>query len=373
MVSGVLSIPISGRGLDSRTSDKDRYRLPLRRFVAGKENRLAVVAITSLLGDRLESDTLDNNGPLIFHGSSGTGKSHLAIGIARHFKQRQTSARVVYTTAVDLSRQPEDESSEQPYRSSNWFTGVSLLVVDDVDQLADKVDVQHQLVRILDAVSQSGGHIVVTSHSNPTQRTDLIAPLRSRLSSGLVVQLVKPEVASRRVIVEEIATSRGFLLPPETIDRLAKQLDGTVPELIGAIVQLQVTSQANQSSFDSYHNHSNDTDKSLANEVDHLLDRYAETNEITIHRIALNSAKYFDVKLSEMRSASRKKSLVTARGIAIYLARQLTDNSLQHLGNYFGKRDHTTILHNVQKIEQLAGKDPHISRAIESIKQRLHA
>lgn len=368
MVSGVLSIPLSGRGLGSRASSTDSRRLPLRRFVAGEENQLAAVAIANLLDDASGSDTLGYDGPLVFHGATGTGKSHLAIGLARQFKQRWKSARVVYTSAVDLSRRLDDSPSEQPYRGSNWFTGVSLLVVDDVGQLAAKADVQQQLVRILDTVQQSGGRVVVTSQTNPARQTNLIAPLRSRLCSGLVVWLVKPAAASRRVIVEEIASSRGFLLEVEAINKLASRLDGTVPELIGAIVQLQVRSQAKGFGFNTPGHQQAKTD---ADEIEQLLCRYAKTHQVSVHHIATISAKTFGVHLAEMRSPSRKKTIVTARGVAIYLARQLTGDSLQQIGNYFGGRDHTTILHNFQKIERLSRDDAAIGHAIEEVKQRL--
>ncbi len=374
MVSGVLSIPLSGRGLGSRDSSADSRRFPLRRFVAGEENQLAAVAIANLLdglsgNDASGSERLGYGGPLVFHGASGTGKSHLAIGLARQFKQRSKSARVIYAAAVDLSRRLDDEPSEQPYRGSNWFTGVSLLVIDDVQQLVGKVDVQHQLVRILDTVSQSGGRVVVTSQSSPVRQTKLIAPLRSRLCSGLVVRLVKPAAASRRVIVREIATSRGFLLDTKAINKLASQLDGTVPQLIGAIVQLQVRSQAKGYRFDQPRGQQAATD---ADEIDQLLREHAKTSQVTIHQIATLSAKYFGMTLVEMRSSSRKRNMVTARGVAIYLARQLTDDSLEQLGHYFGGRDHTTILHSFQKINRLSRDDDAIGHAIKEVRQRLH-
>jgi chromosomal replication initiator protein len=323
-------------------------------FLAGPENSLIAVAMAALL-----EDPEPRYNPLVIHGPSGTGKSHLARGLAakRLLRVDAASAAIVFICGADFARllheAIEGETTDSFRRR---FRGASLLILDELTQLATKRVAQQELIRTLDDVIAGGGQVVITSRAAPEQMDALSPALRSRLSAGLTASLVPPAAGARLALIERIASLRRIALPTAAARALADGLSGTAPELSGALAELQLQAEFDKSSIDA------------SGVRRFLADRQLRLRP-SLRTIASRAAKYFGLRMCDLKSSSRRRAVVQARGIAICLARQLTDKSLKQIGDYFGGRDHTTVLHSVNSTESRLRSDPTSRRAAADIRR----
>ena len=323
-------------------------------FLAGPENSLIAVAMAALL-----EEPEPHYNPLVIHGPSGTGKSHLARGLAakRLLRVDADSAAIVFISGADFARLLHgaiEENATPSFRRR--FRGASLLILDDLTQLATKRIAQQELIQTLDDVIDGGGQVVITSRAAPEQMDALSPALRSRLSAGLTVSLVPPAAAARLALIERFASLRRIALPTAAARTLADGLSATAPELSGALAELQLQAEFDQSSID------------VSGVRQFLADRQLRLRP-SLRTIASRAAKYFGLRMSDLKSSSRRRAVVQARGVAIYLARQLTDKSLKQIGDYFGGRDHTTVLHSVHSTESRLRSDPTSRRAAADIRK----
>ncbi len=356
MVNGVFRIPLSGKQPAPRRGPANAPpdQPGLGDFIAGPENGLAAVAVHAVLEEPASSYN-----PLVLYGASGTGKTHLARGMFQQWKRRRLGAPAVWTTAVDFARAYADAIEAQSldeFRARH--RAAALLVVEDLAEIATKDAAQQELLRTLDAVLEQGGKILVTLSAAPNQTPSLLPGLASRLSAGLTVPVVPPAAATRLVVIEELAANRGVQLAPEAARLLAERLAATVPQLAGAIVQLDAAKVRDDDAIG--------TEQVLA-----LLEERAAATAPSLRGIAALTARYFALKVAELKSPSRQRAVVTARSIAMYLARQLTGKSLKQIGAYFGGRDHTTVLHGCRKLQKLAEADPGTQQAILHLRGKL--
>ncbi len=356
MVDGVIDIPLPGKLSDSATDP--RGPVPTSHFLVGPENRLVEVAVRSVVEK-------EPNGysPLVLYGPSGTGKSHLAFGLAAAWKARDRKAKVVCTTAVDFARELAEAIETQDvddFRSK--YREASLLVIEDLGMLATrrsgKLSAQEELIHTLDVLLAEGRGVIVTLATLPSEASGIVPALQSRLMAGLTVPLAPPGPAARLAVLRQLARVRNIRLS-ETVARvLADGVSGTVPELAGSLLQLGMPSEAGHGRID------------LAAAKRFVAER-SDARRPTLHEIALATAKHFSLKLTDLRSSVRRRVLVNARGVAVYLARTLTDESLQQIGSYFGGRDHTTVMHSCRKTEELIESDASIREAVEALKRVL--
>ena len=237
MANGVVTIPLPGLPLAGDLSSQDGHRGPTTlEFFAGPENCLIEPAVSGVLG---RQPTPYN--PLVLYGPSGTGKSHLARGLAATWKLNFPQSRVAYTTAVDFAREMADAFETQAVEDFRArYRGVSLAVFEDVGELAAKPAAQEELIRTLDAVIQRGGQVVVTASSAPREIAGFPPALQSRLSAGLCVPLALPGPDTRLAILERWSNLREVEMADSILKLLAEGLAGTVPELLGAMLQLEV-------------------------------------------------------------------------------------------------------------------------------------
>jgi len=186
----------------------------------------------------------------------------------------------------------------------------------------------------------------------------LLAGLRSRLSAGLCVPLALPARATRRAILERLAKARGVPLPKRAIDGLADGIQGGVPALLSAIMELEFAAQHDGSVLDT-------------KRVQQLVAAGTADKAPTLREIAGSTAKYFGLKLADLKSPLRQRALVAARGVAMYLARQLTNHSFEQIGAFFGGRAHTTVLHGYRRMEKLVRQDRAMREAVGELKKLL--
>jgi len=356
LVNGVFSIPLPGEPLaaEPETATGLHRSAGLREFIAGPENALLRAAVDEFL-----STPGTTYNPLVFVGSSGTGKSHLARGIALEWHRRRPAAAVLCIDAADFAREfalAVETQGTVAFRSR--YRGCELLVLEDLAHLDDKPAAQQELIPTLDTLIESGGHAVVTAPAAPAELGFLLPALRGRLSAGLVVPLVRPGLPVRTEILQRLAIQRDLVLTKSALLRLAQSLEATVPELAGALMFLQAAKDG--------------CDQAIGETqvAEYLASREARPQP-TLRTIASQTAKHFALKLTELRSPSRRRTVATARNVAMFLARELTADSLVQIGGYFGGRDHATVLHGCRRAEELLQTDQQTQQAVARLRQLL--
>jgi chromosomal replication initiator protein len=355
VVQSVFSIPL-GSGAATAPSVRARDTTPrpcvLGEFIAGPENRLAAIAVKSVFEDATSRVT-----PLVMYGPSGCGKTHLARGLAEWWERHHPTHQVLTLTGAEFAQQYAEAVEND--RIASWrsqLRTLQMLVIDDLGGLAGKRGAQQELRHIVDELADCESLIVVTSQSLPTALQGLSDALRSRLSSGLAVPVNLPSAAARQMILERFATARGLSLSKRATETLADGLNVPAPMLLGALMELELAARADGKPLD-------------AERIRRYVGSQHREKLLTVREIATVAAKYFNLKLADLKSPSRRQAIVLARSMAVYLARQLTDQSLTHIGEYFGGRDHTTALHGFRKIDKLAKSDPATRQALAELKR----
>ena len=366
MVYGVsrIALPSSDWG-DSLRAAPLQF-MGVSAFVAGPENRLAVPALQQLLTGNDLSAASQLFNPLVLLGSTGTGKSHLARGITRHWRSllegsKVAQSQVEYLTAIDFARQlhaAREAGQLDSFRDR--LAGLQLLVLEDLHRLPLRTYVQRELRDTLDVLAETGAVVVVTAQQPPAAMAGLEAGLRDRLSSGLTVRLQAPGIEARQELLQQIAAERGIDLDDEQLVRMAHKVEGPAPQLFRAIAEYKLASAITAS---------NGTASSGPEEA-----AVAATRPpLELKQIIAVVARYYSLTQAALRSAARRKSLVYARSIAIYLARNLTDQSYSQIGQTLGGRDHTTIMHANRSIEKRLCNDATTQQDLEELKRILTA
>jgi chromosomal replication initiator protein len=354
VVDGIVEIPLPGRPLDGAPAPGTKFAGGMGSFIAGPENRLVGAAVAAVLdGDA------SHHSPLVIYGPAGTGKSHLALGLVSAWKARYPQRPAVYACAVDFARGLADAIDTQTTDEfSLAYRNAALLVIEDLQHLAGKQVAQEELVATLNAVADRGGWVVLTSSMRPTDLPETIASLVSRFVAGLTVPLAPPGQAAREVLVDRLAGLRGTALPTAVTQLLANELEVTAPGLLGAIVQLEGLAATSGEPIS-------------VKSARRALRQRSEARRPSLRRIAVETARQFSLRLSDLRGPSRRRTVVTARDVATYLARNLTGHSLQHIGAYFGGRDHTTISHGCRKLREQLEREPALRQSVLELQERL--
>jgi chromosomal replication initiator protein len=355
VVNGIFTIPLGSPSavppeVDGAASGR------FGEFIAGPENRLAACALRPYM-DR----SATHLSPLVLYGPHGAGKSHLARGLAAWWERRYPKARVQCLTGAEFARAHADALSADrldAWRSS--LAALDLLVLEDLGQMVSKRGAQQELLLLLDDLADREALVVVTCRSLPTRLVGLLPPLRSRLTGGTAVPVALPEAATRRALLEKVATVRRLALDRKTIHALADGLTTSVPSLVSALLELELKSRLDGTTVD----------RTRARQ---LVAARAAAKMPPLGEIAKRTAKYFGLTLADLKSPARRQPLVAGRGVAMYLARKLTNKSFDEIGSYFGGRDHTTVLHNYRRIEKLLPRDRATRQAIAELRRMLHA
>jgi chromosomal replication initiator protein len=356
MADGIADIPLPGQMADP--TENDSSAVAACHFLAGPENRLVEVAVRSVMD---EPDIGYN--PLVFYGPSGSGKSHVARGLAAVWKVRHRRHRVVCTTAVDFARELADAIESQAVEEFRTkYRTANLLVFEDLGLLvarkSDKLSAQEELVHTLDALLAEDRWVVVTASAAPAELPGLSPALQSRLAAGLTIPIAPPGPEAKLAILRQMAAIQNVRLSEPVAQTLAEGIAGSAPELAGALRQL-----ASRTTF---------ADEPIdLQQAKDFLSTQDGSRQPTMHEIALATARHFSLRLAELRSSVRRRALVTARGVAVYLARHDAGASLQEIGHYFGGRDHTTVMHSLRQTEKLADGDPAIHGAIQQLRKSL--
>jgi chromosomal replication initiator protein len=335
--------------------------LSFSRFVATPENRSALAAVEQVADCICANRWHRAPNPLYLHGPTGTGKTHLISALAAVVAERcrHLIVSIVQAREFEPRSRPTDSKSRVSVDESEAVRGSDLLVVEDIHQLCTRggslrsVTVE-ALVQTFDEVYARQRQLVFTATVGPGQLPHLPARLASRLACGLVVALEPLSPTSRLSLLEEKAQRRQLAIRHEVLAWLAEHLRGGIRQLEGAIVQLETLARLQKRPLD------------LTTVASHFRDQ-AEASRPTVMRIVEHVGSYFQVEPRRLQSRRRYQSMVLPRQVSMYLARVLTNLSLDQIGSYFGGRDHSTVLHACRKIEQALTRDPVLSGAIKQL------
>ena len=326
-------------------------------FVIGQSNRFAHAAAFAVA----ETPAKAYN-PLFIYGESGLGKTHLLHAIGHYAKRLYPQVRVRYVNSEEFTndfinsiRDDEGSSFKEIYRN------VDMLLIDDIQFLAGKEHTQEEFFHTFNALHNHEKQIVITSDMPPKQLTGFAERMRSRFEWGLITDVQPPELETRIAILRKKATSEGMDAPDDVLEYIASHISTNIRELEGALIRVTAFASLNKQSVDL----------PLAELVlkDLITDDGAQ--EITAASILAQTAVYFDISLEELKSKSRTRTLVTARQIAMYLLRELTDMSLPKIGQELGGRDHTTVMHADRKIRTLMAERRQIFNQVTELTNRI--
>lgn len=330
----------------------------LAHFYAGPENRLVAFVCSS-------SESLASRGnPLLLVGPSGVGKSELARTVAARQAVMSATGSVIHITATEFARrfaEAVDRDSIDPFRKPIRECGV--LIIEDIHLIVDKPAAQDELAsRISERIEQSR-LTIMTCRKIPTEIRGIRPLLASRMLPGLLLPVAFPAKQARQEILRAIAQRLETTIEEETLAILENALPVSisVPRLSAAIQQLQLHNQLE--------NQSDPTTNSQA--IQAAIESSSREPNLSLNEIASAVAKKFKLKSADFRGPTRRQQVVRARSLAMYLARKLTDLSLQQIGLYFGGRDHTTVMHACRSTETILSESPEMARTADEIVESL--
>jgi chromosomal replication initiator protein len=300
--------------------------------------------------------------PLFFYGGVGLGKTHLMHAIGHQMLALRPDAKVKYVTSeafandfINSIQTRQQEQFRQEYRS------VDLLLVDDIQFFADKEGTQEEFFHTFNALYDDKKQIVLTSDRLPNEIPKLQERLVSRFKWGLSVDITPPDLETRIAILRNKADAEQLQIPDETLSYIAGQIDSNIRELEGALVRVQAYATMKHLTIST----------SLAADALKNLKLAGKNNELSIADIQNEVAKYYEVSVADLKGKKRVKTIVMPRQIAMYLAREMTDNSLPKIGKSFGGKDHTTVIHAHEKIAQALEQNERLQNDVRELKNNL--
>lgn len=351
------SSPTGDPLFDSLSAPLDA-RYTFDNFVVGKPNEFATAAAQRVA----DSDHVSFN-PLFLYGGVGLGKTHLMHAIAWQIRLRSPQRRVVYLSAekfmysfVRALRNHDTVSFKEQFRSAD------VLMIDDVQFISGKDSTQEEFFHTFNALVDQGRQIVLSADKSPSDLEEIGDRLRSRLSSGLVADLHPTTFELRLGILDAKAEQLGVTVPQKVKEFLAHRITSNVRELEGALTRLSANVQLV----------GGDISLELAHTLLHDLLR-AHDRRVTMDEIQKRVAEHFQIRLSDMSSARRSRTVARPRQIAMYLSKQLTSRSLPEIGRAFGGRDHTTVIHAVRKVEELMKADVAFAEDVDLLTRMLES
>jgi chromosomal replication initiator protein len=325
-------------------------------FVTGPCNRLAHAASIAVS----EAPGRSYN-PLFVHGDVGLGKTHLLQGICHAIDHGHEPGNILYLTGEDFTNHfLEAVECGALHEFRHRYRHVDILIIDDIQFLADRERSQEEFFHTFNTLYQEQKQIVLASDAPPREIPSLENRLVSRFYWGLVARIDKPCLETRMAIIRKKARLRYIELPENVVHLVASRVQSNIRELEGVITKLDLLS----------HQHGGVIDEALAVEALEGIPELRRPN-VTIGQIIEAVTLHYGIKVSDLQSKRRTKSIALPRQVAMYLCRQLTLTSLEEIGGYFGGRDHTTVLHAVRQITIACENDPAFKQEVDALTDQL--
>ena len=322
-------------------------------YVVGPQNKLAYAAAKAVAEKPAEGFN-----PLFIYGESGLGKTHLLYAIAHLMRSRRPESRIVYIKGDDFTN--ELVSSIRENRNAEFrekYRQADILLVDAIQFIAGKIQTQEEFFHTFNTLYESGKQIVLTSDRPPREMTQLSDRLMSRFESGLMVDVAPPDFETRLAIIHNKAALLGVKLPDEVMDYIAENVTTNVRQLEGTLNKILAYRDLLGDQVD---------EESVGRAVRDMLKRsneYVPSPKVIISYIC----SYYNIDEETLRGQSRSRDVVAARQLAMYLIRRMHATPLDGIGKEFGNRDHSTILHSLDKVEKQMQTDPKFAERVKEI------
>ena len=365
-LANVFSIPISPSSAASTTGEQLEL-FPqthpgsggLGEFVFGNENAVLKSVLQSVLDQRF------TDSPLVLYGDRGTGKTALSHAFLDQWRLKHPSLKSLHTNGIDFAREHARavHTHSLPSFRKKYFS-FDLLIIDDVQVLKTRTSAQQTLSLIIDAFCEQGRMLIVCTDELPLEPSGLDARLASRLMGGLQVQIATPGEAAREELVRLLSDQHGVVLDSATQKTLINEVGPagpklkTVPEMRSAVLRLRA--QADLEARDI-----------CRSDVERFFADDPSNSPLSLRDIAMAVSRHLNIRLSDIKSSSRRRYVVRARNIAIYLCRLHANKSYREIGVYFGRRDHSTIMHAFNKTKTDLVSDNSIRLVVEEVNTKL--
>lgn len=329
------------------------------RFIVGPSNQFAHAASTAVARKPGEAYN-----PLFIYGGVGLGKTHLINAIGNHIiKSTSNMARVCCISAEHFTNQVINsiKSNKMEEFRNRYRFGCDVLLIDDIQFIAGKESTQEEFFHTFNTLYESKKQIVLSSDKSPKDMSYLEERLRSRFEWGLITDIQPPETETRIAIIKNKAESEGTALPNEVALYLAQNTTSNIRELEGTLTNIMAHAKLlnTEISLD------------LAKDVLKNILKQHDRKFLSIESIQKEVAGYHGLRVQDLKSAKKQKNISAPRQIAMYLARRYTGASYPEIGEKFGGKDHSTVIHAVKKIESTLGKDPALENAVKALCRRI--
>ena len=326
-------------------------------FVVGNSNRFAHAASLAVA----QSPAKAYN-PFFIYGGVGLGKTHLMHAIGHYILEQDPSCKVLYISSERFTNELINSiRDDKNVEFRNKYRTIDVLLIDDIQFIAGKERTQEEFFHTFNALHDANKQIVISSDRPPKEIPTLEERLRSRFEWGLITDIQPPDFETRIAILQKKAMMENLVVPSDVINFIATKIETNIRELEGALIRIVAYSSLTDSPIDL----------SLAEQVlkDILPDE--KPKQVTSQQIIEEVGSYFSVSPEEFKSKKRTKDVAFARQVAMYLCCELTDLSLPKIGEEFGGRDHTTVIHARDKIANDANKDSQLSSLIDNLRKKI--
>ena len=355
------------RGQDHRAPEQQRFdfstaaqlnqRYTFDNFVTGSGNQFARAA--SLAAAERPGKAYN---PLFLYGGSGMGKTHLMQAIGHEIKKRQPTSNLCYVTAEKfLNEMINSIRNDRMIGFRDRFRGVDVLLIDDIQFIAQKERVQEEFFHTFNALHESNKQVVMTSDRPPKELAEIEERLRSRFEWGLIADIQPPDLETKVAILQKKAESEQVVLPTDVALFIASNVRTNVRELEGALVRLVAWCQVNHIEI-------------MLASAQQCLKQFIDmqVRKVTLEAIQRVVAEHFGMRVADLKQKNNSRNVVVPRQIAMFLAKQMTEASLPEIGRQFGNKHHTTVMHSIAKIDELNRKDKDLNRTLNKLQEQLN-
>jgi chromosomal replication initiator protein len=327
-------------------------------FVIGNSNRFAHAASLAVA----EAPAKAYN-PLFIYGGVGLGKTHLMHAIGHYILQNNPKSKVVYVSSEKFTNELINSiKDDKNVDFRNKYRNIDVLLIDDIQFIAGKERTQEEFFHTFNALHESNKQIILSSDRPPKEIPTLEDRLRSRFEWGLIADIQAPDFETRMAILKKKADVENLNIPNEVMVYIATKIKSNIRELEGALIRIVA--------FSSLTN--KETSVELAAEALKDIISSRQSKQVTIDLIQDVVANYFNLKVDDLKSSRRTRNVAFPRQIAMYLSRKLTDMSLPKIGEEFGGRDHTTVIHAYEKISTNLKVDESLQNAVNDLAKRIN-
>lgn len=354
------SSPILNSNIDvnSNSSPSLNNRYSFQNFIVGNSNRLAVATAQAVAKSPGKSYN-----PLFIYGGVGLGKTHLVCAIGNEIKKKNPKINIVYASCEKFTNDYINSiSSKKTNEFKKNYRNADILVVDDIQFMSGKDGTQEEFFHTFNALHQKDRQIIITSDRVPKAIPQMTDRLSSRFGWGMVADIQPPNLEMRQAILRSKCEEKKYNMSDDVLDYIAQNIESNIRELEGAINRVASTAELNK------------TEPSLDLTIKCLKDIITAKNQnLTVDKVVATAIEFFKISNDDLMSGKRNQGLVRPRQIIMYLLRHELNLSYPKIGQHLNKKDHTTVIYGVEKIEKEIARDDELHKQLTLIKEKLRA